>query len=157
MRILLQRVSSASVTAAGEVTGSIGPGLLVFLGIGHGDSEEHARYLVEKILNLRVFEDSAERMNLSLRDTGGGLLIVSQFTLYADIRRGRRPAFDLAAPPELARKLYGYFLDIARKEWPNTAAGIFQAKMLVKLENDGPVTIFFDTVDFSGNKSQHVK
>ena len=157
MRILLQRVSSASVTVAGEVVGEIGRGLLVFVGIGHGDTEEHAEYLVEKTINLRLFEDAAGKMNLSVRDTGGGLLIVSQFTLYADIRRGRRPSFDNAAHPEVAKKLYEYFVNQARIRVTNVATGVFQADMMVRLANDGPVTVFHDSVDKFGNKSQPVK
>ncbi len=157
MRILLQRVSSASVTVAEEVVGEIGRGLLVFVGIGHGDTEEHAEYLVEKAINLRLFEDAAGKMNLSVRDTGGGLLIVSQFTLYADIRRGRRPSFDNAAHPEVAKKLYEYFVNQARIRVTNVATGVFQADMMVRLANDGPVTVFHDSVDKFGNKSQPVK
>ena len=157
MRILLQRVSSASVTVAEEVVGEIGRGLLVFVGIGHGDTEEHAEYLVEKAINLRLFEDAAGKMNLSVRDTGGGLLIVSQFTLYADIRRGRRPSFDNAAHPEVAKKLYEYFVNQARIRVTNVATGVFQADMMVRLANDGPVTVFHDSVDKFGNKSQSVK
>lgn len=157
MRILLQRVSSASVTVAEEVVGEIGRGLLVFVGIGHGDTEEHAEYLVEKAINLRLFEDAAGKMNLSVRDTGGGLLIVSQFTLYADIRRGRRPSFDNAAHPEVAKKLYESFVNQARIRVTNVATGVFQADMMVRLANDGPVTVFHDSVDKFGNKSQPVK
>lgn len=157
MRILLQRVSSASVTVEDEVTGEIGPGLLVFLGIGQGDTEEHARYLVEKILNLRVFEDEAGKMNRTVAEIGGGLLIVSQFTLYADIRRGRRPGFDRAAPPERARKLYEYFVNQVENQFPNTATGVFQAHMTVRLVNDGPVTIFHDSIDKFGDKSHAVR
>jgi D-tyrosyl-tRNA(Tyr) deacylase len=157
MRILLQRVSSASVTVAGEVVGEIGPGLLSFVGIGHGDTEEHADYLVEKMMNLRLFEDAGGKMNLSVEDIGGGVLIVSQFTLYADIRKGRRPSFDNAASPEAAKRLYEYFVNQARIRVANVATGVFQADMLVRLANDGPVTVFHDSVDKFGNKSQPVK
>jgi D-aminoacyl-tRNA deacylase len=157
MRILLQRVSSASVTVDGEITGKIGPGLLVFVGIGHGDSEEHADYLVDKIVNLRIFEDDAGKMNRTVVDVAGSLLIVSQFTLYADIRRGRRPSFDQAATPELARKLYEYFVNQARIQITNVATGVFQAHMHVTLANDGPVTLFHDSIDKYGNKSHPVR
>lgn len=157
MRILLQRVSSASVTVEGNVTGEIGPGLLVFLGIGHGDTEEHAVYLVEKILNLRVFEDELGKMNKTVGDIGGGLLIVSQFTLYADIGRGRRPGFDKAAPPDLARNLYDFFINQAKIRHDNTAMGVFQAHMIVRLANDGPCSIFYDSIDKFPDKSHPVK
>ena len=157
MRILLQRVSSASVTVDGAVTGEIGAGLLVFLGIGHGDSEQHADYLVDKIVNLRIFEDAEGKMNRNLLDISGGLLVVSQFTLYADIRRGRRPSFDNAATPELARKLYEYFVNRTKLHVPNVATGVFQAHMDVRLANDGPVTLFHDSIDKFGNKSQPVR
>lgn len=157
MRILLQRVSSASVTVAGEVVGETGAGLLVFLGIGHEDTEEHANYLVEKIVNLRIFEDAEQKMNLTINDIGGGLLIVSQFTLYADIRKGRRPSFDRAAAPEVAKSLYEYFVKQARNYVTNVSTGVFRAHMDVKLVNDGPVTLFHDSVDKYGNKSQPVR
>lgn len=157
MRVLLQRVSSASVTVDDQIVGKIGSGLLVFLGIGHGDTEEHADYLVEKIINLRLFVDDQGKMNRSIQETGGGLLIVSQFTLYADIRRGRRPAFDSAAPPELAKMLYDYFVKRARHFVGNVATGVFQAHMMIDLVNDGPVTVFHDSVDKFTNKSQPVR
>jgi D-tyrosyl-tRNA(Tyr) deacylase len=157
MRILLQRVSSASVTVEEQVVGEIGPGLLAFVGIGHGDTEEHADYLVEKMINLRLFQDAAGKMNLTVQDIGGGVLIVSQFTLYADIRKGRRPSFDNAASPEAAKRLYEYFVNQARIRVANVATGVFQADMLVRLANDGPVTVFHDSVDKFGNKSQPVK
>lgn len=157
MRMLLQRVSSASVSVNGEITGAIGRGILLFLGIGAGDTAEHAAYLLEKCCNLRIFEDEQGKMNLSLADIGGGLLIVSQFTLYADIRKGRRPGFELAAPPELAKPLYEFFVDLAKKKLQNVGTGVFQAHMDVSLVNDGPVTIFYDTVDKFGNKSHSVR
>ncbi|MFN0103551.1 MAG: D-aminoacyl-tRNA deacylase [Bryobacteraceae bacterium] len=157
MRMLLQRVTSASVTVDGEVTGEIGEGLLLLLGIGAGDSEDHAVYLLEKTLNLRVFEDTQGKMNRTVQEIGGGLLIVSQFTLYADIRRGRRPGFDQAAPPEKARKLYDYFVNSAKTRMANIQTGLFQAHMTVKLVNDGPVTIFHDSIDKFGNKSHAVR
>lgn len=157
MRMLLQRVSSASVTVNGQVTGSIQKGLVLFLGIGRDDTEEHALYLLEKLINLRIFEDAGGRMNLSLQDVGGGLLVVSQFTLYADIRRGRRPGFDQAAPPDKARMLYTFFLNAAKTRLTNTQTGVFQEHMDVTLTNDGPVTIFCDSIDKFVNKTHSVR
>jgi D-aminoacyl-tRNA deacylase len=157
MRILLQRVSSASVTVDCEIVGEIGEGLLVFLGIGHEDSEDHATYLVEKLLNLRIFEDESGKMNRTVTEIGGGLLIVSQFTLYADIRRGRRPGFDNAAPPEAAKNLYEFFVNYAKTRHANVATGVFQAHMDVSLVNNGPVTVFHDSIDKFGDKSHSVK
>lgn len=157
MRILLQRVSSASVTVDGEIVGEIGRGLLVFVGVGRDDTEEHAIYLAEKLLNLRIFEDDAGKMNLTVADVGGGLLLVSQFTLFADIRRGRRPGFDDAAPPETARKLYEFFVNYAQNRHPLVQTGVFQAHMSVSLVNEGPVTIYHDSIDKFGVKSHSVK
>jgi D-tyrosyl-tRNA(Tyr) deacylase len=147
MRILLQRVSSASVTVDGVVTGAIGKGLLALLGVGKGDSENHADYLLEKILGLRIFEDTEGKMNIDVCQAGGSLLVVSQFTLYGDIRKGRRPSFDAAAPPIEARALYEYFVAAGRRKGIDVQTGVFQAHMDVQLVNDGPVTIFYDTVD----------
>jgi D-aminoacyl-tRNA deacylase len=147
MRMLLQRVTSACVTVSGQEVGRIGTGLLVFLGVGRDDTEKEADYLLEKIVNLRVFEDVEGKMNLNLAQAGGGLLIVSQFTLYGDLRRGRRPSFDAAAPPDIAEKLYQYFVNSAREKGINTASGIFRAHMEVQIVNDGPVTLYHDTVD----------
>ena len=147
MRILLQRVSSARVTVDGITAGEIGGGIVLFLGIGREDTGEHAKYLLDKTINLRIFEDEYGRMNHSLADTAGGLLIVSQFTLYADIRRGRRPGFDDAAAPETARVLYDYFVELAKTRLTNVQTGVFQARMAVMLENIGPVTIFHDSID----------
>ena len=145
MRALVQRVSSASVTIDGEVRGSIGNGLLILLGVAKPDSEADAAYLVEKIATLRIFPDSDGKMNLSLADREYGVLIVSQFTLYADVRRGRRPGFDRSAPPEQARKLYDYFVELFRIRGLPVATGVFQATMSVQLVNEGPVTILVDS------------
>jgi D-tyrosyl-tRNA(Tyr) deacylase len=145
MRAVVQRVSRAKVTVDGEVSGAIGTGVLVLLGVAARDSETDADYLVEKILNLRIFEDDDRKMNLSLLDTKGGLLVVSQFTLYGDTRRGRRPSFIDAAPPEEANRLYEYFVDRARRQVGDVATGRFQAMMDVELVNDGPVTIILDS------------
>ncbi|MGH7783002.1 MAG: D-aminoacyl-tRNA deacylase [Candidatus Binatia bacterium] len=145
MRAVVQRVSRAKITVDGEATGEIGAGLLVLLGVGATDSEADAHFLVEKILNLRIFEDLEGKMNLSLLDTAGGLLVVSQFTLYADTRRGRRPSFIDAAGPVEANRLYEYFVGEARKQLENVATGRFQAMMDVELVNRGPVTIILDS------------
>lgn len=145
MKAVVQRVRRAQVTVAGEVTGRIGAGLAVLLGVGHGDTEGEADYLVEKIVNLRIFEDESGKMNLSLLDGGGGLLVISQFTLYGDVRKGRRPSFEKAARPEEARRLYQYFLAAAGRRGLDVQAGIFQAEMQLELVNDGPVTILCDS------------
>ncbi|GIU74430.1 MAG: D-aminoacyl-tRNA deacylase [Bryobacteraceae bacterium] len=147
MRAVIQRVSSASVTVDGRVTGAIGPGLLVLLGVGRTDTEQDAETLAEKIIALRVFQDEAGKMNLSLRDTGGSLLVVSQFTLYGDTRKGRRPSFDMAAPPEQARRLYEHFVEAARRQGVHVETGVFQAMMSVSLVNEGPVTFLLETRD----------
>jgi len=145
MRAVLQRVSRAKVTVDGEITGEIGKGILVLLGVGTEDGESEARQLVDKIVNLRIFDDPDGKMNLSLADTGGELLVVSQFTLYADTRRGRRPSYIGAAAPDEANRLYQYFVTQARSVVSNVATGRFQAMMDVELVNDGPVTIILDT------------
>jgi D-tyrosyl-tRNA(Tyr) deacylase len=147
MRVLLQRVSSAKVDTAEGTTGAIGLGLLVFLAVGRQDTRKEADYLIDKILGLRIFPDDEGRFDRSLRDVGGALLIVSQFTLYADCSRGRRPGFDLAAPPQEARALYEYFVSAARSREVTVATGEFQASMKVTLVNEGPVTIWLDTND----------
>ena len=144
MRAVIQRVDHASVEIDGEVIGRIGVGLVVFLGVGKGDTEEEAAYLIEKIRNLRIFEDDAGRFNRSLIDIKGELLIVSQFTLFADCKKGRRPGFDLAASPEEAERLYSHFVDLAKMSGIKVATGRFQAHMLVKIANQGPVTIILD-------------
>ncbi len=144
MRALLQRVTEARVTVDGVVTGEIGPGLLVLLGVSKQDTQTDADFLAQKTLHLRIFQDGQGKMNRSLIDTGGGLLVVSQFTLYGDCRKGRRPSFDDAAPAEQARALYEHFVATAARSVP-VATGIFQAHMSVSLTNDGPVTLFLET------------
>lgn len=145
MRVLLQRVSRASVTVDEKVVGEIGGGLLILLGIGHGDSEAQIKTLTEKIVHLRIFEDDAGKMNRSLLDIGGEALVVSQFTLYADMRRGRRPGFTDAAPPTIAEPLVEHFKDAIAAYRLKVAGGIFGAYMQVELLNDGPVTLWLDS------------
>ena len=145
MRAVVQRVSRASVTVDGEIKGTIDTGLMVLLGVSTRDTEKDADYLVDKTLNLRVFEDADGKMNLSLLDSGGGLLIVSQFTLYGDTRRGRRPSYIDAAGPDEANRLYEYFVAECRKRIEKVETGRFQAMMDVELVNDGPVTILIDS------------
>ena len=141
----MQRVSRAGVRVGGETVGEIGRGLLVLLGVGRDDTEQDARYLLEKILNLRVFDDAEGRMNLSLVERGGSLLVVSQFTLHGDARRGRRPSWFDAAAPELAEPLYDLFVAEARKLLPRVETGGFRQMMEVELVNQGPVTILLDS------------
>ena len=145
MRILIQRVAQARVEVNGGTTGEIGAGLLVFLGVNRDDTPAHADYLVEKMVGLRIFPDDAGKMNRCIRETGGGLLIVSQFTLYGDCRKGRRPSFDQAAPPDRALLLYDYFVQAARDTGVPVATGVFQASMQVYLVNDGPVTLLCES------------
>jgi D-tyrosyl-tRNA(Tyr) deacylase len=145
MRAVVQRVSRVRVTVDGEITGEIGRGLVVLLGVAGRDSEKDAEYLVEKIINLRIFQDADDKMNLSLLDIKGELLVVSQFTLYGDTRRGRRPSFIDAAPPNKANQLYEYFVAKAREQVEKVGTGRFQAMMDVDLVNDGPVTIMLDS------------
>ena len=145
MRAVVQRVSEASVAIEGEVISAIGRGLLIFLGVTHGDGEEEAVYLARKIANLRVFEDAEGKMNLSLADIGGQALVVSQFTLYADAYKGRRPSFTDAARPEQAEPLIERFVAHLRHEGIPTQTGCFRARMTVRLCNDGPVTLILDT------------
>jgi D-aminoacyl-tRNA deacylase len=145
MRAVVQRVSRASVTVDGEITGQIEQGLLVLLGVSNRDRETDAQYLVDKTLNLRIFEDGDGKMNLSLLDIVGGLLVVSQFTLFGDSRRGRRPSFIDAARPDEANRLYEYFVGECRKQLSKVETGQFQAMMDVELVNDGPVTILLDS------------
>lgn len=145
MRVVLQRVRSARVEVDGAITGSIERGILVLLGVSKADREVDVHYLVEKIVNLRIFEDSDGKMNRSLRDENGALLIVSQFTLYGDCSKGRRPSFDQSAPAAEAKRLYEYFVEESRKSGVPVATGIFQATMMVHIENDGPVTLICDS------------
>jgi D-tyrosyl-tRNA(Tyr) deacylase len=145
MRAVVQRVSRAKVTVDGEVTGVIGAGLVILLGVAAKDSDTDADYLVEKTLNLRIFEDGEGKMNLSLLDIRGEMLVVSQFTLYGDTRRGRRPSFIEAAPPGEANRLYECFVDLARRQIATVETGRFQTMMDVELVNDGPVTILLDS------------
>jgi len=145
MRALIQRVTRASVEIDGVIAGEIGPGLLVFLGIARSDSSHDVDYLVNKIVDLRIFEDPNGKMNLSVRETGGGLLIVSQFTLYGDCRKGRRPSFDQAARPEAAKPLYEEFLTKVQATGLLVQTGVFQATMQISLVNDGPVTLLCES------------
>ena len=145
MRAVVQRVSKASVRVDGQVVGAIDRGLLVLLGVGRADDTTAADYLVEKILGLRVFPDENGKMNRNVRQLDGALLVISQFTLYGDCRRGRRPSFDGAAAPAEATALYEYFVTIVRQRGVRVETGVFQAYMIVDLVNDGPVTILLDS------------
>lgn len=146
MRVIVQRVKASRVEINGEVFGEIGQGLMVLLGITEGDTREHCDFLVDKLLNLRIFTDEQEKMNLSLQDVDGEILIVSQFTLYGDCRKGRRPSFIAAARPETAVPLYEYFIESAKKsKIKKVATGQFGADMQVYIQNDGPVTLMLDT------------
>ena len=145
MRIVIQRVSRARVTVNGETTGEIERGLLVLLGVGTGDTRVDADYLAEKTIGLRIFEDADGKMNLAVADVGGAVLIVSQFTLYGDVRRGKRPSFDGAAAPQQARELYEYFVEKIRAVGLPCESGRFQETMQVELVNEGPVTILLDS------------
>ena len=147
MRACIQRVSEAHVSVDGVETGRIGRGLVVLLGVGPEDGEAEAGRLAEKIVGLRVFEDSAGKMNLSLADVTGGMLVVSQFTLYGDCRKGRRPSFTGAAPPELAERLYDSFVEVVKRAGIAVGTGRFREHMLVSLVNDGPVTRGIDTAE----------
>ncbi|MEP7353203.1 MAG: D-aminoacyl-tRNA deacylase [Acidobacteriota bacterium] len=145
MRAVIQRVTQAKVEVDGAIVGQIERGLLVLLGVAKGDTNADADYLAAKIPDLRIFSDANGKMNLSLRDTGGALLAVSQFTLYGDCRKGRRPGFDQAAVPEDARALYEHFVEAMRKTGVHVATGVFQADMAVSLVNDGPVTLIVES------------
>lgn len=145
MRAVIQRVQSAHVTTKEQTVGGIQQGLLVFLGVGQEDSEEDAAYMVEKVVNLRIFSDKQGRMNLSVKDIEGKLLVVSQFTLYGDCRRGRRPSYSSAAPPDKAQQLYALFVQQVSDRGLHVEEGVFAAHMQVALVNDGPVTLLLDS------------
>jgi D-tyrosyl-tRNA(Tyr) deacylase len=147
MRVVLQRVKEAHVDVAGATVGSISTGLLILVGVTSTDTRQDSDYLVNKIISLRIFPDEDHRMNRSILEVGGSLLVVSQFTLYGDCRRGRRPSFDQAAPPEQARQLYEYFIDRLSSRNIIVQTGVFQAEMQIHLVNDGPVTFVLDSPD----------
>jgi D-tyrosyl-tRNA(Tyr) deacylase len=147
MRLVIQRVKQAQVTVSSSTAGAILGGLVVFIGISRSDTRADADYLLDKLLGLRIFPDDAGKMNRNVVESGGSLLLISQFTLYGDCRKGRRPSFDRAAPPELAQGLYDYFVGSARAGPVPVETGIFQASMEVHLVNDGPVTILLDSDD----------
>ena len=145
MRAVVQRVTRAKVTVEDETVGEIGPGLVILLGVASDDTHQDAEYLAEKIIALRIFDDEAGRMNLSVKDTGGGVLVVSQFTLYGDVRRGLRPSWSDAAAPEIAEPLYELFVESVRNIFNDVATGSFRRMMQLELVNDGPVTILLDS------------
>jgi D-tyrosyl-tRNA(Tyr) deacylase len=147
MRACVQRVSEASVTVGGEVVGRIARGFVVLLGVGHQDIDDDMNWLADKVVGLRVFEDDAGKMNRSIAEAGGAMLIISQFTLYGDCRRGKRPSFTDAAPPDAAERLYEAFVSRVRAAGIEVAAGRFREHMLVSLVNDGPVTLWIDTAE----------
>jgi D-tyrosyl-tRNA(Tyr) deacylase len=144
MRAVIQRVSRASVSVEGEIVGQIGRGVVVLVGVTHGDTQEHAEWLARKVAGLRIFEDSAGKMNAGLLDVDGAALVVSQFTLYADARKGRRPSFTDAAPPDVAEPLVEHFAQALRDRGVPVETGVFQAHMLVEIHNEGPVTILLE-------------
>ncbi len=144
MRVLLQRVRQANVSVEGEIIGQIRRGVVALVGIGQGDGEDQARYLAKKVAELRIFEDENGKTNLSLRDVDGAALVISQFTLYADTRKGRRPSFTHAARPEIAEPLFNRFVDLLRAEGVPVETGRFGAHMMVEIHNDGPVTIWLE-------------
>ncbi len=145
MRAVVQRVSQARVDVNGQTVSEIGPGLLVLLAVSKADTRRDAEYMADKLTGLRIFSDEAGKMNRSVQDTGGSLLVVSQFTLYGDVRRGRRPGFEKAADPQQARVLYEYFVEVTRLRGVMVQTGVFQAHMNIYLTNDGPVTIIVDS------------
>lgn len=144
MRVLIQRVSKASVTVEGQTISATGNGLVILLGVGHGDTEEQVRFLAEKVANLRIFEDEQGKTNLSILDVKGAAIVVSQFTLYADTRKGRRPSFIDAALPDMAEPLVNRFVELLREHGVPTQTGKFGAHMEVEIHNDGPVTIWLE-------------
>ena len=145
MKAIIQRVTKGTVTVKDEIVGRVGKGFVVFLGVGHEDNEEDARYLAKKISGMRIFEDNQGKMNLSLDQVAGGVLVISQFTLYGDTRKGNRPSFVGAAPPEQANRLYEYFIALIKEAGLPTESGIFQAEMQVEIYNDGPVTLVIES------------
>ncbi len=145
MRAVVQRVKEADVSVDNQITGSINKGLMVLLGVEDGDTEADAVYMADKITGLRIFEDEEGKMNLSVKDVGGDILAVSQFTLLGDVRKGKRPSFSKAARPDEANRLYRHFIDLVEERDVKTQEGVFQAEMLVRIYNDGPVTILLDS------------
>lgn len=145
MRAVVQRVKEADVSVDNNITGSINKGLMVLLGVEDGDTEADALYMADKITGLRIFEDEEGKMNLSVKDVGGDILAVSQFTLLGDARKGKRPSFSKAARPDEANRLYRHFIDLVEEREVKTQEGVFQAEMLVRIYNDGPVTILLDS------------
>lgn len=145
MRAIIQRVSKGSVSVDGKIVGQVGKGFVVFLGVGHEDTEVDAEYICKKIVNMRIFEDDQGKMNLSLDQVNGGVLAVSQFTLYGDTKKGNRPSFVNAASPDKANRLYEHCIKLIRDTGIPTESGVFQAEMQVEIHNDGPVTLFIDT------------
>lgn len=145
MRAVVQRVTESSVTVDGTITGAVSRGLMVLLGVADDDTENDAKYIADKVVGLRVFEDADEKMNLSVKDMDGQILAVSQFTLMGDVRKGKRPSFTKAARPEEANRLYQTFIELVREQDVHVEEGVFQADMLVKIHNDGPVTILLDS------------
>lgn len=145
MCAVIQRVTQAQVEVDGQITGQIDGGLLVFLSVGQGDTEADVQFMVDKLVNLRIFADENDKMNLSVRDVGGSILMISQFTLHGDCRKGRRPGFDQAADPDTARQLYELTVDLVRQQQLNCQTGVFAAHMHVSSLNDGPVTFLLDS------------
>ncbi len=154
VRVLVQRVSQASVTVDGQVVGAIGPGLLLLVGVRRGDDQATAEWMARKVAHLRIFEDEAGKMNRSVLEIGGSVLVVSQFTLYADVRKGRRPSFIEAAPPDEARPLVEAFAEALRSLSLPVETGVFGAHMDVALVNDGPVTIWLDSAELRGDTGE---